>query len=64
MEVYIDDMVVKSNKFENHLQDIEESFNILDKFNMKLNLSNYHFDVTTGKFLGYMVTKIGIKARP
>jgi hypothetical protein len=37
MEVYIDDMVVKSKKAEDHLRDLEEAFRILDEYNMKLN---------------------------
>ncbi|MFS7992507.1 putative nucleotidyltransferase, Ribonuclease H [Helianthus anomalus] len=64
MEVYIDDMVVKSRKTEDHLKDLEEAFNILDKYNMELNPSKCHFGVKAGKFLGYMVTKRGIEASP
>ncbi|KAK1432046.1 hypothetical protein QVD17_08935 [Tagetes erecta] len=64
MEVYIDDMVVKSKRKEDHLKDLEEAFNILDAFNMKLNPSKCHFGVKAGKFLGYMVTKRGIEASP
>ena len=64
MEVYIDDMVVKSIKAEDHLRDLEEAFDILDKYNMKLNPSKCHFGVKAGKFLGYMVTKRGIEASP
>ncbi|KAD7116997.1 hypothetical protein E3N88_04265 [Mikania micrantha] len=57
MEVYIDDMVVKSKITENHLKDLRESFGILDHYNMKLNPSKCHFGVRLGKFMGYMVTK-------
>ncbi|KAJ0548844.1 putative nucleotidyltransferase, Ribonuclease H [Helianthus annuus] len=64
MEVYIDDMVVKSIKAEDHLRDLEEAFDILDRYNMKLNPSKCHFGVKAGKFLGYMVTKRGIEASP
>ncbi|KAJ0433317.1 putative nucleotidyltransferase, Ribonuclease H [Helianthus annuus] len=64
MEVYIDDMVVKSKKAEDHLRDLEEAFDILDKYNMKLNPSKCHFGVKAGKFLGYMVTQRGIEASP
>lgn len=62
IEVYIDYMVVKSKKSENHFQDLEEAFNILYKFNMKLNHSKCNFVVWFRKFLGYMVTKRGIEA--
>lgn len=64
MEVNIDDMVVKSKKAKNHLQDLEEAFNMLDQFNMKLNPSKCHFGEKVGKFLGYMVTKRGTEASP
>ncbi|KAK1431700.1 hypothetical protein QVD17_08256 [Tagetes erecta] len=64
MEVYIDDMVVKSKRKEHHLQDLEVAFNILDRYNMKLNPSKCHFGVKAGIFLGYVVTKSGIEASP
>ncbi|KAL4581685.1 hypothetical protein LXL04_006212 [Taraxacum kok-saghyz] len=64
MEVYIDDMVVKSKKVEDHLRDLEDAFRILDEYNMKLNPAKCHFGVKAGKFLGYMVTKRGIEASP
>ena len=38
MEVHIDDLVVKSKKAIDHLRDLEEAFNILDEYNMKINL--------------------------
>ncbi|KAJ0927102.1 putative nucleotidyltransferase, Ribonuclease H [Helianthus annuus] len=64
MEVYIDDMVVKSKKAEDHLRDLEEAFDILDSYNMKLNPSKCHFGVKAGKFLRYMVTQRSIEASP
>ncbi|KAI3762457.1 hypothetical protein L1987_52887 [Smallanthus sonchifolius] len=64
MEVYIDDMVVKSKKAEDHPRDLEGALDILDHYNMKLNPSKCHFGVGAGKFLGYMVTKRGIEASP
>ncbi|KAK9050558.1 hypothetical protein SSX86_029875 [Deinandra increscens subsp. villosa] len=64
MEVYIDDMVVKSRVTSDHVQDVKDSFDILDKYNMKLNPEKCHFGVGAGKFLGYMVTKRGIEASP
>ena len=56
MEVYSDDMAVKSMKVEDHLRDLKESFNILEEYNMKLNPSKWLFGMNSGKFLGYMVT--------
>jgi ribonuclease HI len=64
MEVYIDDMVVKSKQSKDHLKDLKVAFDILDKYNMKLNPAKCSFGVGAGKFLGYLVTKRGIEASP
>ena len=64
MEVYIDDMLVKSVKASQHMADLGEAFQILRKYNMKLNPTNCTFGVTWGKFLGSMVHQRGIKANP
>ncbi|XP_012856903.1 PREDICTED: uncharacterized protein LOC105976155 [Erythranthe guttata] len=61
MEVYIDDMLVKSTKAENHLKDLEECFAILREYKMKLNPSKCSFGVKGGKFLGYMISQRGIE---
>ncbi|XP_026383293.1 uncharacterized protein LOC113278750 [Papaver somniferum] len=64
MEVYIDDMVVKSKKKESHLMDLKRTFDRLRQYGMKLNASKCSFGLTSGKFLGYMMTQIGIEANP
>ena len=64
VQVYIDDMLVKSRREEDHLKDLEETFGTLRFYNMKLNLSKCAFRVTTGKFLGFMVSQRGIEANP
>ena len=64
MEVYIDDMLVKSVKAELHVAHLAESFHILKNYNMKLNPTKCTFGVSTGKFLGFMVNNRGIKANP
>ena len=56
MEVYIDDMLVKSHSAEQHLDHFRQAFEILKKYNMKLNPTKCSFGVSYGKFLGYMVT--------
>ncbi|KAL8464668.1 hypothetical protein ACS0TY_034245 [Phlomoides rotata] len=56
MEVYIDDIIVKSTKIENHLRDLDEAFDILRKFNMKLNPKKCNFGVESGKFLGQIIS--------
>ena len=64
MEVYIDDMVVKSKQAKDHLKDLKVAFDILDKYNMKLNPAKCSFGVGAGKFLGYLVTKRGDRSKP
>ena len=62
MEVYINDMLVKSKKRFNHTKHLQEAFELLRKYNMKLNPLKCAFGVGSGKFLGFMVTKIRIEA--
>ena len=61
MEAYIDDMVVKSKALEDHLTDLTRTFKTLQKHRLKLNASKCAFGVSSGKFLGYMVTYRGIE---
>ena len=61
VQVYVDDMLVKSLRENNHLDDLQERFNTLRSYNMKLNPSKCVFRVTTGKFLGFMVSHRGIE---
>ncbi|KAK4388839.1 Transposon Ty3-G Gag-Pol polyprotein [Sesamum angolense] len=64
MEVYIDDMLVKSEKEQDHIKDLEECFQILTTFGMKLNPAKCTFGVRGGRFLGYMISERGIEANP
>ncbi|GKB47372.1 reverse transcriptase domain-containing protein [Tanacetum coccineum] len=64
LEVYVDDMVVKSKSEREMLADIAETFDNLRRINMKLNPKKCSFGVEEGKFLGYMVTSEGIRANP
>ena len=61
VQVYVDDMLVKSRKKEDHLEDLMETFDTLCSYNMKLNLGKCVFEVTAGKFLGFMVFQRGIE---
>ena len=61
VQVYIDDMLVKS-RMEDHLEDLKETFNTFHYYNMKLNLSKCAFGVTVGKFLGFIMSQRGIEA--
>ena len=62
VEVYVDDMLVKSLDEGKHLDDLQETFNTLRWYNMKLNPSKCTFGVASGKFLGFMVSHRGIEA--
>ena len=64
MEVYIDDMLVKSAREKDHVPQLRECFKILNKFEMKLNPEKCSFGVPSGEFLGYLVTERGIEANP
>ena len=64
MEVYIDDMLVNSTTAELHIAHLSEAFQILRKYNMKLNPAKCAFGVSAGKFLGFIVNHWGIEANP
>ena len=55
IEIYIDDMVVKSKLELEHVSNLENIFEILRKHKLRLNASKCSFDVGSGKFSGYMV---------
>ena len=61
IEVYIDDMVVKSRVVSEHVGDLRNIFEILREHKLRLNASKCSFGVGSGKFLGYMVTHRGIE---
>lgn len=57
MEVYVDDMIGKSKKKKDHITHLKEPFNLLWKYNIKLNLEKCTFEVVSGNFIGHVVTK-------
>ena len=64
MEVYVDNMLIKSKIESTHLDDLKKTFTTLRQYQMKLNPSKCTFGVVSGKFLGFMVSQRGIKAKP
>ena len=64
IEVYMDDMVVKSKVVSEHMGDLKNIFEILRRYKLRLNASKYYFGVGSGKFLDYMVTHCGIEVNP
>ena len=64
MEVYIHDMLVKSKECPDHAGHLQEAFELLRAYGMKLNPPKCAFGVSAGQFLGFMVTQRGIEANP
>ncbi|KAM0990628.1 hypothetical protein ACFX2C_009117 [Malus domestica] len=64
MEVYVDDMLVKSKHVDQHITNRSETFTILKKYRMRLNPNKCAFSVGSGKFLGFMISQRGIEANP
>ena len=64
MEVYVDDILVKSKEELTHLDDFRETFTTLKQYQMKLNPSKCVFGVVSGKFLGFMISQRGIELNP
>jgi hypothetical protein len=61
---YVDDIIVKSTKQENHVADLQETFANFRRVGLKLNLEKCVFGVKKGKFLGCFVSTKGIEANP
>ena len=64
MELYIDEMLVKSKQCLDHVTHLQEAFELLRAYSMKLNPSKCAFGVNVGQFLSFMVTERGIEAKP
>ncbi|KAK8683846.1 hypothetical protein V6N13_039892 [Hibiscus sabdariffa] len=64
IEVYVDDMIAKSRTEEEHLTNLKKLFQRLREFHLKLNPAKCTFGVTSGKLLGFIVSKRGIEIDP
>ena len=64
MEVYIDDMLVKSNTAELHITHLVEAFLVLKEYNMKLNPAKCAFGVAVERFFGFIINNQGIEVNP
>ena len=60
----MDDMLVKSLDKKKHLDNLQETFDMLRRYKMKLNPSKCAFGVSLGKFLGFIVSQRGIEVNP
>ncbi|GAA0144397.1 hypothetical protein LIER_04855 [Lithospermum erythrorhizon] len=64
IEIYVDDMLVKSQKREDHLGNLRETLEVLRSSRLRINPEKCSFGVTSGKFLGFMIRKRGIEPNP
>ena len=64
VQVYVDDIVIKTKKKDTLLSDLEETFANLRRYRMKLNPEKCTFGVPAGKILGFLVSSRGIEANP
>jgi hypothetical protein len=61
MEIYINDVVVKSTSIAAHLGDLRQVFERTRRFELKMNLKKCAFGVSAGQFLGFLVHERGIE---
>jgi hypothetical protein len=64
MEVYVDDMIVKSATRGEHITNLRKFFERIKKYKLRLNSNKCTFGVTTGKLLGHMISSMGIEVDP
>ena len=64
IEVYVDDMIAKSQGEDDHVVNLRKLFERLIKFQLKLNPTKCTFGATSGKLLGFVVSKKGIEIDP
>jgi hypothetical protein len=64
IQVYIDDVVITTRKEESLINDLAETFDNLNRYKLKLNLTKCSFGVSAGQLLGFLVSARGIEANP
>jgi hypothetical protein len=64
VEAYVDDIVVKTKRASNLVDDLDVAFKFLKAKNIKLNPEKCVFGVPRGMLLGFIVSKYGIEANP
>ena len=64
VEVYVDDMMVKTETREGHFEALDKLLARLEKYNLRLNQKKCVFGVTSGKLLGHIVSERGIEVDP
>ena len=61
VKVYIDDMVEKSKRELQHVEDLQDVFELIWHHRLRLNAEKCVFGVRANKFLGYLITNRGIE---
>ena len=64
IEIYVDDLIAKSQDDESRVKNLRKLFKRLKKFQIKLNPAKCTFGSTSGKLLGFIVSKKGIEVDP
>lgn len=64
VECYVDDLVVKTRRRDDHLHDLRRVFERLRQYKLKMNPMKCAFGVSSGKFLGFIVRYRGIEIDP
>jgi hypothetical protein len=64
IQVYIDDVVITTRKEESLISDLQETFDNLNRYKIKLNPTKCSFGISAGQLLGFLVSARGIKANP
>ena len=64
VEVYVDDMIVKSKMREGNFKALDKFLARLEKYNLRLNPKKWVFEITSGKLLGHIVSERGIEVDP
>jgi len=64
VECYVDDIAVKSHSKDNHLRDLKSIFDIMRAHQLKMNPAKSFLGVSSGKFLGFIITSKGIHVDP
>jgi hypothetical protein len=64
LEIYIDDVIVKSDSMDNHLADLCLALERMHRYGLKMNPLKFAFGVSAGKFLGFIIHENGIEIDP
>jgi hypothetical protein len=64
IQVYIDGVVITTRKEESLISDLQETFDNLNRYKLKLNPTKCSFGLSTGQLMGFLLSARGIEANP